>query len=459
METESTQSYPDVSNFMVSTYMQDQEAANDGQDQDQQSQAGVVRSAIESVSDRVVAVSADIDEMFFNVGNRLNNVLTESNSILEQMSTLLSQQRQERVERETMLEEQSMLFKQGGKSNVVQFKKSVFELNGFLNKLNNNVRNIKVTSEQDGFLAAVGRMPKWVIGTLIGIGVVTAAQLGLPESDEEAGYTSSGGSDVTTGTVSTTDTNFDGKSLSELIAGGESGGNYNIYNYKISKGKYGKGIGNLEEMTINQVLAEQRKGKMFATGKYQIVPVTLEEAKVRMRLSGNEKYDAAMQERIFKEFLVGSKREKIRDYISGKSDDLEGALNQLSLEFSSVSKQYGRLKTAGGKGDKASISREKAAETLKYEREMYRKRQQQMLSEKDPEQKLQQQEAKVKAELEQKSVSIGENLDIQSQQARQTRLTQTSNMVNVISSKATSKQAASDSSTRPGLIPAINLRA
>lgn len=458
METESTQSYPDVSNFMVSTYMQDQDAANDGQAQEQQGQAGVIRSTIEAVSDRVVSVSADIDDMFFNIGNRLNSVLTESNSILEQMSTLLSQQRQERIERETMLEEQSMLFKQGDKSNVVQFKKSFFELNGFLSKLNTNVRSIRVTSDQDGFIAAVGRMPKWVIGTLIGIGLVSAAQLGLPESDEEAGYTG-GGTDGTGGTVSTEDVNFDGKSLSDLIAGGESGGNYNIYNYKISEGKYGAKTGNLEEMTINQVLAEQRKGKMFATGKYQIVPVTLEEAKIRMGLSGNEKYDAAMQERIFKEFLVGSKRKKIRDYISGKSDDLEGALNQLSLEFSSVSKQYGTLKTAGGRGDKASISREKAAETLKYEREMYRKRQQQMLSEKEPEQKKIQQEAKVKAELEQKNVSVGEQLDIGSKEARQTRMSQTSNIVNVIGEKAASKHAASDSSTRPFLIPAINLRA
>ena len=43
---------------------------------------------------------------------------------------------------------------------------------------------------------------------------------------------------------------------------------------------------------------------MFATGKYQTIIDTLREAKVAMKLSGDEKYDENMQERVFFEHLI-----------------------------------------------------------------------------------------------------------------------------------------------------------
>lgn len=375
METIPNQSFPDVSNFMSSTYMQDQNAEMEQNQNVEKIPTDSIRSAISAVSDRLTSVSSDIDNVIYMMGSKLDSVVSDSTATIQKMSSLLSDQRQERLNRESMIEEQTMLF--GGRNEERSdgiIAKQLSDLDGFLDTLSLGVSKIDTTSNQDGFINTVSKMPKWVIGTLIGIGVVTAAQLGLPESNEEAGYSDTGVK------LDPSTTGVDGSTLSKLIAGGESGGNYDIYNYKVREGKYGSKTGNLQEMTIKQILQEQSAGRMYAVGKYQMIPVTLREGVARLGLSGDEKFDSAMQERMFKEYLIGSKRPAVRDYITGKSDNIEAALTALSKEFSSVSTTYGSLKTAGGKGDKASISRESAAQALRAEREMYNKRKQQMLS-------------------------------------------------------------------------------
>ena len=101
-------------------------------------------------------------------------------------------------------------------------------------------------------------------------------------------------------------TNFSGSML-ELIAKGESGGNYNA---TLDNGRWTGGQQNLVGMTLNQVRDLQRQmlanpanrakygnGKgSSALGKYQIVGQTLQGLMEEMGLSGNELYDEKMQD-------------------------------------------------------------------------------------------------------------------------------------------------------------------
>jgi tape measure domain-containing protein len=97
--------------------------------------------------------------------------------------------------------------------------------------------------------------------------------------------------------------------LLDLIAGGESGGDYNA---TLDNGKWTNGSQNLTGMSLNQVRELQRQMLMnpgnraqygdgkgsSALGKYQIVGTTLDSLMKEMNLSGNEMYDPAMQDRM-----------------------------------------------------------------------------------------------------------------------------------------------------------------
>jgi hypothetical protein len=105
------------------------------------------------------------------------------------------------------------------------------------------------------------------------------------------------------------------RKIGDIIAGGE--GSYESYNSG-TKGVVGGGVGHsfanpaagtVTNKTINQIIATDAlsgndASRLFATGKYQTVIATLTAAKDKMSLTGDEKYDAAMQERVFREYLI-----------------------------------------------------------------------------------------------------------------------------------------------------------
>ncbi|SIN83113.1 hypothetical protein [Paraburkholderia phenazinium] len=105
------------------------------------------------------------------------------------------------------------------------------------------------------------------------------------------------------------------RKIGDIIAGGE--GNYESYNTGTKNTPDGKvghsylrpGVGTVTNKTINEILATDsldgtNPNRMFATGKYQTIIKTLRAAKAAMGLTGEEKYDAAMQERVFREYLI-----------------------------------------------------------------------------------------------------------------------------------------------------------
>lgn len=150
--------------------------------------------------------------------------------------------------------------------------------------------------------------------------------------------------------------------LGDLLFKGE--GSYDSVN-RGALGGYKAGKEDLQNMTIKDVMRHQAKGDFNAAGKYQIIKGTLSEAVQAMGISENEKFNEATQDRIFREFLVGMKRPHLRDYLSGKSGDLQAALKDASKEWASIADpDTGRSYYAGVGNNRASITADQAAKAL-----------------------------------------------------------------------------------------------
>ena len=166
-------------------------------------------------------------------------------------------------------------------------------------------------------------------------------------------------------------------SLAALIARGE--GSYNSVNLGAAHG-YKASTVDLENMTVAEVQKHQRDHDFNAAGRYQIIGSTLDQAARALHLSGYEKFDRALQDRIFNEFLIGQKRHAIADYISGRSDNINAAILAASQEWASVAAPVGARLQGGGVGDgltsfyagtannKASISAAEMTAILNKER-------------------------------------------------------------------------------------------
>ena len=186
----------------------------------------------------------------------------------------------------------------------------------------------------------------------------------------------------------------------ETILKGESK-TYNDHNYYTSGGLRGfieGGYGTkyslldkpLSEYTIGEVIAFQNrgrdsKGQLWATGRYQIVPTTLQGVVNRMKLPLSTKYDKKTQDSMGLNILTESKA--IRDYIESKNEDnkanLENAAKFVSKIWSSVGVPYDMqgkkqwvLKNQSyysGGGDRASVKTEIIQEKLKSLRQNWGK--------------------------------------------------------------------------------------
>jgi len=131
---------------------------------------------------------------------------------------------------------------------------------------------------------------------------------------------------------STSPTNARNSNLLDIIAGGESGSmGYDAAN----KGKAGDmpgGYPGLSKMTVNDVMRLQSQGKVFATGRYQIIPTTLAGLMSgkygNIDVKGSDLYDASTQDKLGTALI--NKRLK-----QGGSDPIKQQL-ALSQEFASI---------------------------------------------------------------------------------------------------------------------------
>ena len=93
---------------------------------------------------------------------------------------------------------------------------------------------------------------------------------------------------------------------------------------------------NLPDMTMAEVLKFQESGKLFAAGRYQIIPDTMKSSMKRAGVVKTDIFNAATQDKLAGGLIYGSKRKKLRDYLIGKSDDINAATLDFAKEWASV---------------------------------------------------------------------------------------------------------------------------
>lgn len=238
-------------------------------------------------------------------------------------------------------------------------------------------------STQDAANAMLGQVDKTLKNTNRYLQVATQASMGVA-----SGLTGSFMNGYNGGATSI-DYSTTGSSLANTVGAAESNQSYNATNN--GRAGYSSGNYNLSSLTIGQVKQLQSHSnpggrKLFAVGKYQVVPETLKEAQKSLGLSDNMKFTPQVQEHIFQNYLIAEKRKAVKAYITGQSNDLVGAQVALAQEFASIGMPYSGSMRVGNKiytfrkdgtfysgkgGNKASVSSAQSAAMLQQARASY----------------------------------------------------------------------------------------
>ena len=72
-------------------------------------------------------------------------------------------------------------------------------------------------------------------------------------------------------------------------------------------------------MTVGEVMELQAQEKLFAVGKYQIIPKTMRGFVRTMNISLDDKFDASTQEK-FKKYVTDFKRPIVGRYLRGETE-------------------------------------------------------------------------------------------------------------------------------------------
>ena len=166
--------------------------------------------------------------------------------------------------------------------------------------------------------------------------------------------------------------------LGTLISSGEGG--YGSYN----RGRAGDANGaqiDFSQMTVGEVMRRQDlagsdPNRLFAVGKYQMIPGTFEETANALGIDRNAKLTPQLQERMFADYLVDEKRPQVKAYITGETNGaqgLQGAQLALAREFASVADpRTGRSVYDGDSaGNSASITSAEVGTALNQMRGQY----------------------------------------------------------------------------------------
>jgi hypothetical protein len=163
--------------------------------------------------------------------------------------------------------------------------------------------------------------------------------------------------------------------IGDTIGKGEGGW------YSFNKGKPGDSPNQkldenitIQDIQTRQALAKDDPNRLFAVGKYQIIPSTLKAAIKALGLKPDTKFTPEVQEYIFREYLM-KKQPEVYEYIAGVSDNLESAVLGMAQEFASVGIPRdiaGKTKGSSYYSDnKASISPDTVARQLSQQRDRY----------------------------------------------------------------------------------------
>ncbi|WP_243428349.1 EF-hand domain-containing protein [Leclercia adecarboxylata] len=97
---------------------------------------------------------------------------------------------------------------------------------------------------------------------------------------------------------------------------------------------------NLTSMCISEVMQAQKDRDMFATGRFQIIPATLQDAVNVLQLDTSELYNEEIQDRIFEEYIIKVKRPSFINYLEG-TGSVEDAIYDWAKEFASAGVRKG----------------------------------------------------------------------------------------------------------------------
>jgi len=131
--------------------------------------------------------------------------------------------------------------------------------------------------------------------------------------------------------------------IKEIIATYESRGDYGIAN----TGKAGDiSTIKVDSVSIGELksywnLPKYNKSRVFAMGKYQVIPDTLSSLSRKVNLVDTDIFDPTNQEKIADEIFTGkTKRRKLGDYLTGRNKgsllDLQAAVQDVGLEWASM---------------------------------------------------------------------------------------------------------------------------
>ncbi len=171
----------------------------------------------------------------------------------------------------------------------------------------------------------------------------------------------------------------------DLMYGGESGAaGYNAYNrgtYTDAEGRERIRPGNppmdfsrftLGEVMDMQALERRDPERVFAVGKYQIIPDTMTGAVTSLGLDRNQPFSADLQDRLFSEYLLRDKQPSVRDYIEGREGaTLRAAQHGLSREWASFGDPENGGRSHYGGANRAHITLDQSEAALTQMRRDY----------------------------------------------------------------------------------------
>lgn len=130
--------------------------------------------------------------------------------------------------------------------------------------------------------------------------------------------------------------------LKNLIGNSESNNNYGIAN---TGGSARRSSINVNGLTFNTLKSyqnlpnENNPKRVFAAGRFQIIPETLNRILPKLNLTGTDKYDPITQEKIA-DYMLLYYRKSVGDYIRGKNsgtiNDLTSAIDAIGYEWASM---------------------------------------------------------------------------------------------------------------------------
>jgi hypothetical protein len=147
------------------------------------------------------------------------------------------------------------------------------------------------------------------------------------------------------------------KELFELIGSKESlsSGGFNAYNRGRAGDSPGSHVPPFNQMTIGEVMRKQSlpKGhpqRLFAIGYFQMIPDTFRAAVSTVGISQNERLTEENQIKLGL-YLVFKKQPKLGRYLSGQSNNLNGALDGLGAEWAGLVDHTGKHLYGGSAGN------------------------------------------------------------------------------------------------------------